>query len=181
MKHAITFALAGSAAMTTLNLAHAAPPLNRAECSLGYSSLHLDERASVEPIEVLDIELSADGGDGFAVDCAARLLGDVYVYGDYREHSGAFNVGLSFDDETQTGTFGLDVKRTRIGFGYEHGLGNEVAIYGQIGYASADYDYETVFVVLDSGAPSLGLQSWTRHLMLDWIWRAVSSGRHQIG
>ena len=156
MKHAITFALAGIAATTHLTSAHAAPPINRADCTLGYSSLQMNARASVEPIDVLDIQLSADGGDGVAVECAARLLGGVYVYGDYREHAGSFNVGLTFDDETQTGTFGLDVKRARIGIGYEHWLSNKTAAYGQIGYASADYDYDRVFVVLDSGGAQFG-------------------------
>lgn len=156
MKHAITFAVASLAVTLLTEPARATPPKNRVSCAIGYSALALDERASVEPIDVLDIQLGADGGPGVAADCAVGITAGVYLYGGYRQNDGSFDVTLTFDDEAKTGSFDLDAERWRIGLGYEHALGERVAAYGQIGYASADYDYEPVFVVLDSGGAQFG-------------------------
>jgi|GEM_PF-4777869 len=134
----------------------AGTPLDRANCSVGFSSLSLDESSKIEPIEVIDVELGAGGGDGYFVSCEVTITSKLYLYAAHQKNDGSFDVGLSFDQEVKTASFDLKAERVGIGIGLAQPVSANAVFYTEIGYGDADYDYEQVFVVLDSGGAQFG-------------------------
>ena len=135
---------------------YAAPPDGRLDCAVGWFDASVETALSIEPIEVLDIQLNTRGGDGNAISCSVQVLDGLYVYGELGRADAQLDVALTFDNETAVGTFGLEAKFQRLGLGYAHPIGDQLSLFGQIGYLNSVYDFEPIFVILDSGGAQFG-------------------------
>lgn len=134
----------------------ASPPADRVDCALGWFDASFETTRSLSPVNPLETTLSARGGDGGAIDCAVRIHNGLYAYGEVGKADARLDVSLTLDDETSLGTFDLDAEYQRIGVGYVHPIADQLSLYGQIGYLKSDYEFEPIFVILDSGAAQLG-------------------------
>ena len=131
--------------------AEAAPPAKRLDCALGYFDTRFDAALSIEPIDQLDTRLSARGGDGHSVGCSVQILNGLYAYGKVSEADAEFNLTSTFLGDTAADAFDLDVRFQRFGLGYVRAIGDTLSLYGQIGYAKADYDFEPIAIIFDLG------------------------------
>lgn len=134
----------------------AAPPTDRVDCAIGWFDASIETSRSLSPIDPLDTTLSTRGGEGSAIDCAVRIHDGLYAYGGVGKADAHLDVSLTLDGETSVGTFDLDAEFLRLGVGYVHALADRLSLYGQVGYLNSDYDFEPIFVILQSGAAQLG-------------------------
>ena len=134
----------------------AAPPADRLDCSVGWFDASIETSRSLSPVDPLDTRLSTRGGEGGAIDCAVRIHSSLYAYGGIGRADAHLDVSLTLDGETSVGTFDLDAEFMRIGLGYVHSIADHLSFYGQVGYLNSDYDFEPIFVILDSGAAQFG-------------------------
>ena len=136
--------------------AYGFPPEERVSCALGWYDAEIEATQIIDPAEFIDIRLSTRGGDGNAGKCSINLYEGLYGYGEYGRAEAKLDVALTLDDETGTGTFGLDAEFQRIGLGFARMIGEQLRVHGQIGYLKSDYDFDQIFVILPSGAGQLG-------------------------
>lgn len=134
----------------------ASPPTERMDCAVGWFDASIETSRSLSPIDPLDTTLSTRGGEGSAINCAVRIHSGLYAYGEVGKADAHVDVSLTLDDETSVGSFDLDAEFQRIGLGYVHSIADQLSLYGQIGYLNSDYDFEPIFVILESGAAQFG-------------------------
>lgn len=134
----------------------AAPPIQRVDCAFGYFDASFNEELKIESLNAIDTRLNARGRSGQAMSCSAQIWDGLYAYGEYGEADGE----LQFISTSEAGAiidvFDMDITYRRLGFGYIHSIGDAFSLYGQIGWAEGDYDFEPIFMILDSDATQHG-------------------------